>query len=181
VTWSWRSRTSADRPARSTTRRSGIIYSDRDFNDAIFQIHYGPAIVGQTVFYGESFGSLLADVTDDDSTALQSAAVAITAGAQSGDKLELATLSDSDGDGFIDGTSIAVTAVSDIELVLEGDDTLANYERVINDIRFTVRLGRPHARRARDQRRRHRRGGERQRRRLDHRRRRRGPDRADRR
>jgi Ca2+-binding RTX toxin-like protein len=67
---------------------------------------------------------------------MSAAAAAITGGFQPGDMLFLTGFGDSDGDGFLDGTSIAFTQVSATELRFEGLDTIERYQDVLNGVRY---------------------------------------------
>lgn len=119
--------------------------SDRDFNDAIFRIHFGPGEGDRTVFLGENEGSLFADVTDQDSTQLSAARVEITEGAQAGDALRVTGFVDGNRDGIDDATGIRVTQVSDTRVELSGNASIESYETLLNSIRFETTSDDPQA------------------------------------
>lgn len=113
--------------------------NEPDFNDAVFRLHFGP-VTEDTLFSGEgetgSFGAFRVNIDDSDGDDLSSAVVELGQ-AQEGDRLQIAGFRDADGDGFLDGTSIAANQTSDGRIELSGTDSVENYEAVLNAVLFT--------------------------------------------
>jgi Ca2+-binding RTX toxin-like protein len=109
--------------------------NDRDFNDLIFTLQFGNKLE-EVLFLPDQEGQLNPRISDPDSQSMSAASAAITSGAKPGDTLFLAGLSDSDGDGVIDGTNITVTRISPIELQFSGVDSIDNYQLVLNGVRY---------------------------------------------
>jgi Ca2+-binding RTX toxin-like protein len=114
---------------RPTTGRT-----DRDFNDVVLTIQYGERPVDVAIT-PDLETQLAVDITDPDSSRLSAATAEISVG-QGGDRLELVGFGDSNGDGLLDGTNIALTQVSESSVRLSGLDTVENYEAVLRGLTF---------------------------------------------
>ena len=119
-----------------TAQTPGGARADHDYNDAVFQVVFGEADGGQAIFANGDNASLLATITDRDSTAMKAAVVAIQDGAKAGDILGIVGSADANHDGVIDGTLIAYSSASDTELRFSGEDSIAHYQFALDAVRY---------------------------------------------
>lgn len=120
----------------------GYPKSDRDFNDATFSFQPNDTVDGHQVAVGDSQGLLHAQVTDADSTQLESGHVSITAGLHAGDELYIPGLT---GDGVVPGTNIAVHFASPTDIQLSGVDSVQHYTDVLDAVSYTSTATSPDA------------------------------------